>query len=163
MQTPEKIVHQLPPLFDAGSRSLILGTMPSPLSRAHSMYYGNPRNRFWPVLAALFGVPLPETNDQRRTLALQNHIALWDVLASCEITGASDASIKNPIPNDIPRLLHGTQITKIFTTGQTAHRLYTRLCLPHTCIEARPLPSTSPANQRFSLQTLIELYKVIIQ
>jgi hypoxanthine-DNA glycosylase len=159
----KKITHTLPPIVDADCRTLILGTMPSPLSRACGIYYGNPRNRFWPVLAALFGVPLPETNEQRRSLVLKNHIALWDVLACCDIAGAADSSIKNPVPNDIAGLLHGTQMNRIFTTGSTAHRLYTRLCQPHTGLEAHPLPSTSPANQRFSLQQLVELYRVIVQ
>ena len=63
---------------------LILGSIPSPKSREQGFYYGHPRNRFWPVLAALFGEEAPETVDERRSFLIRHRIALWDVLASCE-------------------------------------------------------------------------------
>ncbi len=159
---PQHIEHTLEPLFDACSRVLILGTMPSPLSREHRMYYGNPRNRFWPVLAALFGDGQPPTTPQAsETFALTHQIAIWDVLASCTIIGAADTSIADARPNDLSRVLGVAPIATIFTTGSTAGRLYRQLQLPLTGIEAVALPSTSPANASWSLARLVGAYRVI--
>lgn len=153
------VEHTLGPLYDSNSRVLILGTMPSPLSRANEMYYGNPRNRFWRVLAALFGDPVPATNDERQALALRHGIALWDVLASCTIEGASDSSIRDEVPNDVPWLLSQAPIASLFTTGSTAWRLYRRLLESKTGIAATRLPSPSPANASWSLPRLIEAWQ----
>ena len=81
----ERVAHPLDPVFDERSRVLVLGTMPSPASRATGFYYGHPQNRFWKVMAALFDEPLPATNDERRDLALRHGISLWDVQAECSI------------------------------------------------------------------------------
>ena len=159
----ERVEHTLGPLFDGRSKTLVLGTMPSPKSREVSMYYGNPRNRFWPVLAAVLGEPVPTTNEERRALALAHGVALWDVLQSCTIVGASDASIEDPEPTDLPWLLSQAPITRMFTTGATAARLYARFQLPRTGIEAVALPSTSPANASWSLERLVSAYRVLAE
>jgi hypoxanthine-DNA glycosylase len=135
--------------------------MPSPVSREQSFYYAHPRNRFWPVLAAVFREPLPRTKEERLQFALARHIALWDVLASCAIDGAADHTIKNPAANDFLPLLRAARITRIFTTGSKAFALYTKLCLPQTGLAAVPLPSTSPANQRISFDGLTDAYRII--
>jgi hypoxanthine-DNA glycosylase len=153
------VKHPFPPLYDGDCTALVLGTMPSPVSRANVFYYGHPGNRFWPVLAAVFDAPPPETNAERTCLALRYHIALWDVLASCEIDGASDGSIRNPAANDFSTLLRETKIERIFTTGKKAFDLYRALCEEKTGIAAVPLPSTSPANQRFSFEALTAAYR----
>ena len=101
----EHIVHPFPPLYDEASKILILGSLPSVKSREQMFFYGHPQNRFWRVLAALFDEPVPEDNAERADLLLRHHIALWDVLESCDIRGASDASIANPHPNDLSRVL----------------------------------------------------------
>ena len=95
------------PVYDDRSRALILGTWPSPKSREMAFYYGHPQNRFWPLLAALTGEPLPVREDiaAKKQLLLRHGLALWDTLESCTITGASDASIRDVVPNDIARLL----------------------------------------------------------
>ncbi len=158
----EKINHPLEPIFNENSRFLILGTMPSPVSRENSFYYSHPQNKFWQVLSSVFDVPIPFTVEDKKKLILNNNLALWDVLASCEIKGASDTSIKNPVANDFSELLQSAPIERIFTTGTQAQKLYTKLCLPQTKIEAIPLPSTSPANQgRFPLNILIEKYMIL--
>lgn len=161
MPTLQKVIHPLPPVFAGDSRVLLLGSMPSPRSREAGFYYGHPQNRFWPVLAALFGQPVPPP-DARRDFALAHRIALWDVLASCEIAGASDGSIRHPVANDLAPLLRQSDIRAIFTTGAQAHRLYERLCQPATGLPAVALPSTSPANARFGLAQLAEAYRVIL-
>ena len=157
------VTHHFPPLFAPDSRVLILGSIPSPKSRAQGFFYGHPQNRFWPVLAAVLGEPAPATVEEKRALALRHHIAMWDTLASCEIRGASDTSIRNPVPNDLNWLIGQTQVTHIFCTGATSYRYYRKLCQPATGIEAVCLPSTSPANAAWSRERLIEAYRVIAQ
>ncbi|MEG2173888.1 MAG: DNA-deoxyinosine glycosylase [Oscillospiraceae bacterium] len=160
--SPSRIVHPLSPLYDLHSRVLILGTMPSPKSREAGFYYSHPRNRFWPTLSACFDVPTPTAIEERRTLALSHGVALWDVLESCMISGASDQSIVHPVPNNIVWLLSRAPIRAIFTTGQTAERLYRRLCQPATGLESFVLPSSSPANCAISFDNLVNSYRKIL-
>jgi hypoxanthine-DNA glycosylase len=135
--------------------------MPSPVSREQAFFYAHPRNRFWPVIAAVFDEPPPTSKEDRIRFALRRNIAIWDVLASCVIHGAADHTIKQPEANDLLPLLHATKITHIFTTGNKAYALYTRLCQPRTGLAAASLPSTSPANQRISFDRLVEVYRII--
>ena len=158
----EHIIHSIEPVFDAESRVLILGTMPSPKSREVQFYYGHPQNRFWRVLAAVLGVEVPQSVSVKKAMLLRHRIALWDVLAECEITGASDSSIRNPVANDLSVILDYAPVQAVFTTGATAWKLYTRLQKPHTGIEAVRLPSTSPANCAVKMEALTEAYKAIL-
>lgn len=154
-------VHSFDPILWPDSRVLVLGTVPSPLSRERQINYGNPRNRFWPVVAALWDEEDPRTNEGRHDLLERHRIALWDVLESCEISGASDASIADPAPNDIAAALSRAPITAVFTTGATATRLYRRLCEPACGMPCTGLPSTSPANAAWSMERLVEAYRVV--
>ena len=158
----EHIIHSIEPVFDAESRGLILGTMPSPKSREVQFYYGHPQNRFWRVLAAVLGEEVPQSVPEKKAMLLRHRIALWDVLAECEITGASDSSIRNPVANDLSVILNHAPVQAVFTTGATAWKLYTRLQKPHTGIEAVRLPSTSPANCAVKMEALTEAYKAIL-
>lgn len=146
----EQVYHNFGPLYDTRAKVLILGSMPSPASRQAQFFYGHPQNRFWPVLAAVLGEPVPETTEQKRAMALHHGIALWDALASCEIRGASDAAIRNPVGNDIAGLVKKTGIRAVFCTGAAAHKWYTKLCQPAAGLAAMKLPSTSPANAAWS-------------
>ena len=157
------VTHNFPPLFAPDSRALILGSIPSPKSREQAFFYGHPQNRFWPVLAAVFGEPAPQTIEDKRSLALRHHIAMWDTLAACDIRGASDTSIRNPVANDLPWLIAQTQVRAVFCTGTTSYKYYKKLCQPQTGIEAVCLPSTSPANAAWSKERLIQAYSVIAQ
>lgn len=157
----EHIEHGIPPVFNAESRVLILGTMPSSKSRENGFYYMHPQNRFWRVISTVLGEPLPTTNGERASLLLKNKIALWDTLAQCDIIGASDSSVKNAIPNDLSTITDAADIKAIFTTGKTAYKYYCRFQQEKTGIEAICLPSTSPANARFGLDALIDEYKII--
>lgn len=154
-------VRSFGPVVWPDSRVLILGTVPSPKSRENQINYGNPRNRFWPVLASLWGEDDPLTNEGRHDLLRRRHVALWDVLESCVIRGASDASISNPVPNDIARVLGQAPIRAVFTTGATATRLYRRLCEPVCGVPCIGLPSTSPANASWSRERLAEVYQQV--
>lgn len=154
-------VRSFEPVVWPDSRVLILGTVPSPKSRENQINYGNPRNRFWPVIAALWDEKDPITNEARLDLLRRHHLALWDVLESCEIRGASDASIADPKPNDISRVLAMAPIEAVFTTGATATRLYRRLCGPSCGMDCTGLPSTSPANAAWTFERLREAYQVV--
>ena len=116
------------PVYDDRSRALILGTWPSPKSREMAFYYGHPQNRFWPLLAALTGESLPAREDiaAKKQLLLRHGLALWDTLESCTITGASDASIRDVVPNDIAGLLRKAPSRAVFCNGATAYRIYTK-------------------------------------
>ncbi len=160
----EHIVHSIPPTFDENSRVLVLGSIPSPKSREMQFNYGHPQNRFWRVLARIANEPVPSTNERKRDFCLRHHIALWDVLAECDIEGASDASIKNAKPNNLKIITDAARIEAVFCTGAKAHDLYRRLECEQTCgLPATKLPSTSPANAACSLEKLVEAYGVIFE
>ncbi|MEG1525601.1 MAG: DNA-deoxyinosine glycosylase [Clostridia bacterium] len=158
----QHILHTIAPVFTGNSRALILGTMPSPKSRENGFYYGHPQNRFWRTLSSVFDEPLPVCTEEKISFLLRHDLAMWDVLYRCDILGASDASIRNPIPNDIASLLSGTQIQSIFTTGTTATQLYRKLVEPTTKMPCLLLPSTSPANARMTLSTLTAAYSILL-
>ncbi|PWG59534.1 DNA-deoxyinosine glycosylase [Bifidobacterium catulorum] len=165
----QHVEHGFGPVWDTDSRVLVLGSMPSPKSREAAFYYMHPRNRFWPVMAALFDEPVPDaTAEARRDFALRHRIALWDVIASCDIEGASDSSIRNAVPNDLAPIIRASRIGRVFTTGGKAAQLYRRLCAPVLAdagfdTPMTPLPSTSPANARMSLARLVEAYRPVAE
>jgi double-stranded uracil-DNA glycosylase len=158
----ERVFHGIAPIVSPESEILILGTMPSPKSREAAFYYAHPQNRFWPALALALDAELPATREEKIALILNHRLALWDVLASCEITGASDASIKNPVPNDIPALIAQSRITRVLCTGSASARLYTRLVFPQTNIPCERLPSPSAANARMRLTDLAREYRAVL-
>lgn len=160
-QPLQHIEHGIPPVFDERSEVLVLGTMPSPKSREAAFFYGHPQNRFWRVLAAMFDEPVPEDNAERADLLLRHHIALWDVLESCDIRGASDASIANARPNDLSRVLEKASVRRVFCTGAAAGRYYAKLCAVASGLPASVLPSPSPANAAWSLPRLVEAYRPV--
>ena len=155
------IVHPIEPVFDCNSRILILGSFPSVKSREEMFFYGHPQNRFWRVLAAVCGRAVPRTVEEKRALLLEEGIALWDVIASCEITGSSDSSIRNAVPNDLSRIFDKADIRTVYVNGKTAEKYYRRYLQPVTGREAVCLPSTSPANAAWSLEKLEEAWRVI--
>lgn len=152
------VTHEIQPVFDSRSRVLLLGTMPSPASREQGFYYGHPQNRFWRVLAAIFNEPAPRTIEEKRDMLLRHHIALWDVLASCEIEGASDASIRDAQPNDLARIFDVADIRAVFATGTKAGELYRKLVEPTLGVPCTTLPSTSPANAKMKPDDLTDAY-----
>ena len=158
----QTVYHNFEPLYAPDSRVLLLGSMPSPKSREQGFFYGHPQNRFWRVLAAVLGQDAPQTVADKRALCLRHGIALWDVLASCDIVGASDAAIRNPVSNDLRPILQGTQVRAIFTTGGAAWKLYHQLIEPVTGMPAGKLPSTSPANAAWSAERLTAAYRAAL-
>ena len=158
----EQIRHPFPPLFDADSEILILGSFPSVKSREQRFFYGHPQNRFWRVTAAVFQADVPQTIEEKRAFLLRHHIALWDVIASCEISGSSDSSIRNVIPNDLTPIFRTAQIRQIFVNGGTAAKYYDRYQRQTLGRAAVRLPSTSPANAAWSLERLVAAWHILL-
>ncbi len=150
------IAHPFPPVVDKNCDTLILGSFPSVKSRADGFFYGHPQNRFWRMLASIYHEKLPGTIPDKKALLLRHHIALWDVIASCRITGSSDASVKNAVPIDVSAVLDIAPISRVLCNGTLAGKLYQRHLQPLTGIQALVLPSTSPANAACSLDRLID-------
>ena len=160
MNAGGRITHPFDPLYDSGSRILILGSFPSVKSREEQFYYGHPQNRFWKVLAALYGEKVPGEIREKQNLILMHGLALWDSIASCIITGSSDAAIREVQPNDLRLILEASPIEKICCNGKKSYEIYNRYLLPVTGREAVCLPSTSPANAQWSLERLIAAWGV---
>ena len=156
------VEHPFDPVWDRESKILILGSFPSVKSREQMFFYGHPRNRFWTVVSMLLDIETPVTTEEKRAMLLNNHIALWDVIASCDIYGSSDSSIKNAVPNDIGFIIKNSKIKRIFTNGATADKLYKKYILPATGIEAVRLPSTSPANAAKSVDELVKEWAITV-
>ena len=161
MQNYGHVTHAFEPVFDRHSQILILGTFPSVKSRENQFYYGHPQNRFWKVLAKICGVPVPESIEQKRIFLLQHHIAIWDVIAECDIVGSSDSSIRNVKPNDLHMILDHAPIRQIFANGGKAYELYQKYTLSDTNREIIKLPSTSPANAAFQMDRLVQSWKTV--
>ena len=157
------VLHNIPPVFDENSKILILGSFPSVRSRETEFYYGHPQNRFWRVISVVFGAKVPETTDEKRALLLSNRIALWDVIASCEITGSADSSIKSVTANDLTAIFDSSSIERIYVNGKTAESYYKKLIEPKIGRKAVCLPSTSPANAAYSLERLTEAWREIAE
>jgi len=156
-----KYKHTAEPVYDGRSKRLILGTFPSPASREVGFFYGHPQNRFWKVLAMVYGKSVPETIDEKRNFILEHGLALWDVIAECKVTGSADASITDVVPNDITPILERSPIERIYVNGRLAEKLYNKFILPKSGRNAIYLPSTSPANAAWSLERLLQAWSVI--
>lgn len=148
------MLHPIDPVFDKDSKVLILGSFPSVRSREAGFFYGHPQNRFWKVTARVFGDEVPQTTEEKKAFLLRNHIALWDVIGSCDIDGSSDASIRNVTVNDISLILNTADIRSVFLNGKKAYSLYQKYMYPVIKREGICLPSTSPANAMWSFEKL---------
>ena len=155
------IEHPIPPLFDENSRVLILGSFPSVKSREQGFFYGHPQNRFWSVVSAVCKKTVPVTVEEKKMLLISSRIAVWDVIASCDITGSSDSSIKNVVPNDLSVIFEKADIKQIFVNGKTAERFFNKYIGCKIDKKAVCLPSTSPANAAWSVERLVGEWNII--
>jgi len=155
------IIHPIPPVYSENSTVLILGSFPSVKSREQCFFYGHKQNRFWQVIANICNEKTPETVEEKKELLINNGIAVWDVIYSCEICGSADNSIKNVVVNDIDTIIKESKIERIFTNGKKADELYKKYLEKQTGIKAVCLPSTSPANAVWSVEKLINEWKII--
>ena len=155
------IIHPIPPLFNSSSETLILGSFPSVKSREAAFFYGHPQNRFWAVIAAVYGKEKPLTVEDKKELILSNKLALWDVIAQCEIEGSADSSISDVTANDLSIILENSNVKRIFVNGKTAEKYYNKYTYRKTGIKAICLPSTSPANAAWNIEKLVDVWKII--
>ena len=151
------------PFYRTDSEILILGSFPSVKSREEKFFYGHPQNRFWRVIAAVFGAEAPETIAEKTARLVQHKIALYDVIERCTIVGSSDSSIRDVTAADIRPILQDSKVDRVFCNGATAHKLYEKYILPVCGVEAEKLPSTSPANAAWSLARLIAAWEEAIK
>ncbi|MDE6867552.1 MAG: DNA-deoxyinosine glycosylase [Clostridia bacterium] len=144
-----EVKYGFAPLFDKDSKLLILGSFPSVKSRKVEFYYGNPQNRFWRIVCSYFGEDVPQNTEGKKSFLLKHNIALWDIVTECEISGSQDSTIKNFKVADIKTLLQNCGVRFIILNGSTAYGIfkdnYGDINIPFL-----KLPSTSPANTRFS-------------
>lgn len=154
-------VYPIAPVFDKDSKVLILGSFPSVRSREEGFFYGHPQNRFWKVTSRIFGEELPVTIEEKKAFLIRNHIALWDVIGSCEIDGSSDSSIRDVTVNDLSVILGTADIRAIFLNGKKAEQYYLKYLFPVLKCDAVCLPSTSPANAAWNLEKLITVWEAI--
>lgn len=158
----QHIIHPIAPVFDTHSDILILGSLPSVKSREQMFFYGHPQNRFWRVMEALFqSEPLLTVEDKKQFL-LAHHIALWDVIYSCDIKGSADSTIRNVEPTDLNQILRHSNVSRVFCNGKTSGNYYDKFQKERTGIEAVTLPSTSPANAAWNLERLVEAWRCIL-
>lgn len=153
--------HRIEPVYDKNSKILILGSFPSVKSREECFFYGHPQNRFWKVLSAVLGEELPLTIQDKKAMLLENNIALWDVIKSCDIEGSADSSVKNVVANDLRVILEASDIKQIYLNGKKAEELYKKYIFPQIKQTAICLPSTSPANAAWSLERLITAWECV--
>ncbi len=163
----EHIRHCFEPVYDENSRVLILGSFPSVKSRSQGFYYGHPQNRFWKVLPVIMGYDIDYLKNadirDKISFLIKNNIAVWDVIASCDIIGSSDSSIKNVIPADIECIIKQSKINTIVTNGKLAGTLYDKYFGEKIKIKHMTLPSTSPANAAYNMEKLTERWSVVSQ
>ena len=159
----QSLKHTFDPVFDEESKILILGSFPSVKSRENNFFYGHPQNRFWKVMANVLEWEVPTTIEEKREMLLKNHVAVWDVIASCSIVGSSDTSIKDVVVNDFSKILENSKVERIYVNGGKAYELYHKYAEKVTGIKAVKLPSTSPANAAWSLEKLTKTWKEIIE
>ena len=144
-----EIKYGFEPVYDNNSRLLILGSFPSVKSRQIDFYYGNRQNRFWKTVCGFFGEEVPAATEDKKQFLYRRKIALWDIVTECEIVGSQDSTIKNFKTADIKKLLQNSRISFIIINGGTAFSIFEKqfadISVPYI-----KLPSTSPANTRFS-------------
>ena len=153
------VEHTFGPVYDSESRILILGSFPSVKSREISFYYAHPQNRFWKLLSLLFNEEIKD----KKTFLLKHHIALFDVIESCDIIGSSDTSIRNVKPNDLSLIINNSKIETVYLNGSKAYELYKKYCADKYDIDAIKLPSTSPANVAYSIEKLYNEWRMILK
>ena len=154
-------MHPIAPIYDKHSTILILGSFPSVKSREEGFFYGHKQNRFWKVVSRVFEEEEPKTIEEKKALLLRNHIAVWDVIAGCDIEGSSDSTIKNVRPNDLSTILDNAQIKAIYVNGKTAEKYYKKYIEKSINRKAVCLPSTSPANAAWSIEKLLDTWRCI--
>ncbi len=157
------ISHPFEPVYDNNSKILVLGSFPSIKSRENNFYYGHPQNRFWKILENIFDEKIDNSIQNKKEFLLKHNIALWDTIKSCDIQSSSDSSIKNAIPNDIENIIKNTNISSILCNGNISYKIFNKYFKDKINIQVICLPSSSPANAKFSLDMLTNIWSKYIK
>lgn len=152
-----------PPIADAETEILILGTLPGDRSLEVGEYFAHPRNRFWKIISCITGNPVPETYTEKRELLLTSRIGVWNVLHKANRKGSLDTGIRNEVPNDLTAFLSQHQKVKVIGfDGLKAGALYNKHFSRISGIKYISLPGCSAANARFDLQALCERWAALL-
>jgi len=160
------MITSFKPIIDENCKILILGTMPSIKSLEKQQYYGNKQNQFWKIIYGLFNQAIEDDYEHKKAFLLNRHIAIWDVLESCDREGSSDSKIINPIPNDFETFFNKySDIKAVCFNGSKAEELFRKLVIGKMHLKEGlifyRLPSTSPANV-MQFKDKLEQWKVIL-
>ncbi len=157
----ENRISSFPPIIDKNSKILILGSIPGAKSLEKQEYYGHPQNKFWKIIFELFNEEFTENYTDKIDVLIRNHIALWDVLDSCERKGSLDSEIKNEEANPILELLEKHEkISAIFCNGGKSFKALQQILGKNFKIPIILLPSTSPLHT-ISFAEKLEKWKII--
>jgi double-stranded uracil-DNA glycosylase len=164
----EQMKRGLAPVVDAGSRVLILGTLPGEASLREQRYYANPRNDFWRLLSAAFAVTAPTDPAEQLAFLRERGIALWDVLAAAERAGSLDSSIRGVVANDIAGLLaRHPGISRIGFNGTKARTLFLRHVAPELtadlATELLPSSSATPGRGVLSFRQKVPIWTAFLR
>lgn len=155
-------ISSFPPFIDKQSEILILGSIPGMKSLEKQQYYAHPQNKFWKIIFELFSEEFTEDYSERINILKKNHIAIWDVIDSCERKGSLDSEIKNEEANQIPQLLENyPNIKAIFCNGGKSYKNLQKLLGKNFRIPIHLLPSTSPLHT-ISFERKFEEWKKIL-
>jgi hypoxanthine-DNA glycosylase len=151
----------LAPIARPDARLLVLGSFPSAASLAAQQYYAHPRNHFWPLLAALWGIELAAMPYARRVAEVQRRgLAVWDVYAACQREGSLDASIADAQPNDLAAL--AARLPKLAAIAHNGSESARSLRITRALGPAvHRLPSTSPANASWSFERKLAAWRAV--
>lgn len=156
-------ISSFPPIIDKDSEILILGSIPGVKSLEKQQYYGHPQNKFWKIIFELFNEKFTEDYSERINMLKKHHIALWDVIDSCERKGSLDSEIKNEEANQIPELLEEYQnIKAVFSNGGKSYKNLQKILGKDFRLPIHLLPSTSPLHT-ISFERKFEDWKKILE
>ncbi|KUJ53490.1 DNA-deoxyinosine glycosylase [Chryseobacterium sp. JAH] len=156
-------ISSFSPIIDNASKILILGSIPGVKSLEKQQYYGHPQNKFWKIIFELFHEEFTENYKERIAILKKHHIALWDVIDSCERKGSLDSEIKNEEANQIPELLEEyPNVKAIFCNGGKSYKNLQKLLGKNFKIPVYLLPSTSPLHT-ISFEKKLEDWKMIVE
>lgn len=155
-------IFSFPPIIDNDSKILILGSIPGVKSLEKQQYYAHPQNKFWKIIFELFNEEFTDNYQEKINMLKKNHIALWDVIDSCERKGSLDSEIKNEEANQIEELLESyPNIQAIFCNGGKSFKNLQKILGKNFRIPIFLLPSTSPLHT-VSFEKKLEEWKEIL-
>ena len=157
-------ISSFPPIINKDSKILILGSIPGVKSLEMQQYYAHPQNKFWKIICEIFNEEFTTNYQQRIEILEKHHIALWDVIDTCERKGSLDSEIRNEEANKIEELLQNfPNIKAIFCNGKKSHKNLQKILGKKFRMPIIVLPSTSPANAGLSYFDKLKSWYIILE